>query len=135
VNVSATTFDAVSCCNVAHFPERTPLVVIIKKQHVFCRHPSSYIKDQTMKKLFATVAILGMISAPVFAQEVAPVAAPAAPAAAAPAVAAPAAAGTAAAGTGFGVAGLSTAAMVGIGAAVAAVAVVASDNNSTTTHH
>jgi hypothetical protein len=118
---------------VAHFPERTLLVVIIKLQHVSCRHPFSYIKDQIMKKLIATVAILGMISAPVFAQE----AAPAAAGSAAPAAAAPAAAGTAAAGTatGLGVAGLSTAAIVGIGVAVAAVAVAASDSSSTTTHH
>ncbi|WP_332878345.1 hypothetical protein [Massilia sp. S19_KUP03_FR1] len=124
-----TVSDRISCCKIAQFSERTLLVVIIKRQHVSNRHPFPYTKDQNMKKLFATVAILSMISAPVFAQSTAPAAAGSA------APAAPAAAGTAAAGTGFGVAGLSTAAMVGIGAAVAAVAVVASDNNSTTTHH
>jgi hypothetical protein len=120
-------------------------------------------QGKKMKKLLVTSAILSMLSAQVFAQEAigaaagnagnaAAAAGQAAGAAGSAAGATGAAAGTAAAGTAaagtaaaaatsggfFGIgaiAGLSTSAAVAVGSAVAAVAVAASDNNSTTTHH
>ena len=86
-----------------------------------------------MKKVLSAIAILSLVTGQAFAQtapttvvtpapgETVVVEAPAAPAA--PAVAAAPAAG------------LSVAAMVSIGVALAAVAAVASDNSTTTTHH
>jgi len=89
-----------------------------------------------MKKVLVTGAILSLLSAPVFAQEAATAAGQTGTAATGTA-AGTAAAETATTGGFFGstaVAGLSTGTLVAIGTAVAAVAVAASDNDSTTNH-
>jgi len=90
-----------------------------------------------MKKILVTGAILSLLSAQVFAQQ----SANSATSNAGNAAQASQAAGTAGAASSGGflgttaLAGLSTGTLVAIGTAVAVVAVAASDNNSTTTHH
>ena len=78
-----------------------------------------------MKKVLSAIAILSLISGQAFAQ-----ATPSTPATPTEAPATPA--NVAAPNTGTG---LSVPAMVSIGVALAAVAAVASDNSTTTTHH
>jgi hypothetical protein len=105
-------------------------------------------KDYEMKKLLVASAILGLLSTQVFAQETAATAGNASGAATGQAAGAATgagtgtAAGTAAAATTSGgffgagaIAGLSTGTAVAVGAAVAGIAVAASDNGSSTTHH
>lgn len=91
--------------------------------------PLFNLKGYPMKKILIASAILCFASAQAMAQTTAPVGGAPVPAAAAPA--AGAAAGAAVGGT---VAGLSTSALIAIGAAVAVVAGAAS-SDSTTTHH
>lgn len=97
--------------------------------------PLFNLKGYPMKKILIASAILCFASAQAMAQTTAPVGGAPVPAAAAPAAGA-AGAGAAAAGT---IAGLSTSALIAIGAAVAVVAGAASSDSTTThttpTHH
>jgi multisubunit Na+/H+ antiporter MnhC subunit len=79
-------------------------------------------KELTMKKIFATAAMLTLVTGQVFAQTAAPEVA-SAPSAPASMMARP-----------F-VGGVTVGTAVVVGIAVAAVAVAVSDSNSTTTHH
>jgi multisubunit Na+/H+ antiporter MnhC subunit len=79
-------------------------------------------KDLTMKKIFATAAMLTLVTGQVFAQTAAPEVAPA-PSAPARMMDRP-----------F-VGGVTVGTAIVVGIAVAAVAVAVSDSNSTTTHH
>jgi multisubunit Na+/H+ antiporter MnhC subunit len=77
-------------------------------------------KDLTMKKIFATAAMLTLVTGQVFAQTAAPEAAPSAPARMMDKP--------------F-VGGVTVGTAIVVGIAVAAIAVAVSDSNSTTTHH
>jgi hypothetical protein len=79
-------------------------------------------KDLTMKKIFATAAMLTLVTGQVFAQTAAPEVAPA-PSAPARMMDRP-----------F-VGGVTVGTAIVVGIAVAAIAVAVSDSNSTTTHH
>lgn len=95
--------------------------------------PLFNLKGYPMKKILIASAILCFASAQAMAQTTAPVGGAPVPAAAAPA------AGAAGAAVGGTVAGLSTSALIAIGAAVAVVAGAASSDSTTThttpTHH
>jgi hypothetical protein len=118
------------------------VAIIVQQQDIAASAPPIETKDHNMKKILVTGAILSMLSAQVFAQEAAT--AGAAGQSNTSSTSTGTAAGASASGGFFGgapvFAGLSTGALVALGTVVAAVAVAASDSDSTpshstTTHH
>jgi hypothetical protein len=115
------------------------LIAIIGQQHCNSQVPLQLNKGLKMKKLLVTTAILSLLSAQAFAQESATANAGNA-SSTATAGQAGAASSSAAAGTTGGflgttaIAGMSTGALIAIGAAVAVVASASSDDGTTTTH-
>jgi hypothetical protein len=114
------------------------LIAIIGQQHCNSQVPLQLNKGLKMKKLLVTTAILSLLSAQAFAQESATANAGNASSTATAGQAG--ASSSAAAGTSSGflgstaIAGMSTGALIAIGAAVAVVASASSDDGTTTTH-